>query len=81
MPRTGRCAVPGKQYVVLREFSRTDPKTAASASYKAGDPYSGSVDDTYLDSKGPDGKGPLLAEKSSPTPAPSSNDSSSKEKS
>jgi hypothetical protein len=70
---------PGKQYVILRDFSRTDPKTGANTPYKQNDPYSGPVDPSYLDPQGPDGKGPLLAEKSSP--APVSSDSSSKEKS
>lgn len=69
-----------KQYVVLRDFSRVDQKTGEPAYYKQNDPYSGPVDNSYLDPQGPDGKGPLLAEKPSPTPA-STDSSSSKEKS
>lgn len=67
----------GKQYEVVRDFRRVDPKTGDSTAYKAGDVYSGSVDQSLLDSAGPDGKGPLLAEKNAPAPS----DSSSKEKS
>lgn len=70
--------MPGKQYVVLRDFSRTDQKTGDTASYKVGDAYSGVVDSSYLDPQGPDGKGPLLAEKLSPA---STDSSISKEKS
>lgn len=65
----------GKQYAVIRDFSRVD-KFGQSTSYKANDPYSGSLEKWDLDPAGPDGKGPLLAEKPSTTP-----DSTSKEKS
>ena len=82
--------MPGKQYVVLREFSRTDQKSGDVSSFKENDSYSGPVDETYLNPQGPDGRGPLLkasdssdssskaAEKSSPA---STDSSSSKEKS
>lgn len=69
----------GKTYEVTRDFRRVDQRTGDSVFYKAGDPYSGPSDQSLLDPAGPDGKGPLIAEKSSPAPATS--DSSSKEKS
>jgi len=74
-------AAPGKQYVVLRDFSRTDQKTGDDVTYTAGSPYSGPFDASYLDPAGPDGKGPLIAEKSTSSPTPADSDSSSKEKS
>lgn len=70
----------GKQYEVVRDFRRTDPKTGDSTSYTVGAPYVGPVDG-LLDSEGPDGKGPLIVEKSSvidSSKAPT--DSSGKEK-
>ena len=75
----------GKQYEVVRAFRQTDPKTGKDTHYEPGDPYSGSVDKPYeylLDEQGPDGKGPLISEKSSSTDSSSkaSSDSSGKEK-
>jgi hypothetical protein len=75
--------VPGKQYEVLRPFTRTDRRTGFDTDYAVRDVYTGPVDKPYLTSpEGPDGKGPLIAEKSvpDPTPATSASDSSNKEK-
>ena len=83
----------GKQYVAVRWFRQSDPETGEITIYEGtGDePYTGSLDLPYLlDPSGPDGRGPLIAEKSadkpsdesadkSATPA-GSGDSSSKEK-
>jgi hypothetical protein len=60
--------VPGKQYVVLREFSRVE-NTGATATYAKDDLYSGPIDPSYLDNNGPDGKGPLVVEKAAPITA------------
>jgi hypothetical protein len=68
--------VAGKQYVVLREFRRVD-KNGEIASYAKNDVYSGPVDATYLDPSGPDGNGPLVAEKAA-APIPASSDSKEK---
>lgn len=71
-------AVPAKKYVVLREFRRTDPRTGIDAVYvpDSETPYMGPVDKPYfLDSEGPDGKGPLLAEGTNPAPPSSPSDS------
>lgn len=57
--------MPGKQYVVLRDFSRIDPQTGDHVPYKQGGVYSGEVEDVYFDAEGPDNQGPLLADKSS----------------
>lgn len=66
----------GKQYEVIRAFRRTDPRTGADTAYKVGDAYPGPLDKEYLtDEAGPDGLGPLIAEKSTPAPAPASSDS------
>lgn len=66
-----------KQYEVIRPFDRTDPRTGVDTAYQVGDVFPGPVDKPYfLDPRGPDGKGPLIAEK----PAPVSTDSASKEK-
>lgn len=81
--------MPGKQYVVLRDFSRTDQKSGNVSSYHENDPYSGPVDDSYLNPQGPDGRGPLLkasdssdsSSKAAEKSSPASTDSSSKEKS
>lgn len=66
-----------KQYEVVRAFRRTDPKTYEDTDYNVGDTYSGQVEDSYLDPDGPDGRGPLLAEKKSTV---SSSDTGNKEK-
>lgn len=64
-----------KQYEVVRPFSRTDPRTGVDTHFDVGDVFPGPVDKPYfMDVRGPDGKGPLIAEK----PAPA--DSASKEK-
>jgi hypothetical protein len=72
--------VAGKQYVAIRWFRQTDPRTGNDTIFEVGDPYSGPLDLPYLlDQKGPDGRGPLIAEKSTPT-ASSASDSGGKEK-
>lgn len=68
----------GKQYEVVRFHRRTDPKTLDDTIYEVGAHYSGPLDWYHLDPKGPDGQGPLIAEKS--TPLPSSADSGVKDK-
>jgi hypothetical protein len=81
-----RYVVAGKQYEVVREFQQTDPKTGVVTNYKVGDAYTGPTDLPYLlDPSGPDGNGPLIAEKSSSSSASdssgkASSDSSGKEK-
>lgn len=74
----------GKEYVVVRKFTRVDPKTGIETRFKKNDVYDGPVDKSYLDPGGPDGKGPLLAEKSTtpekPSPLVAGSDSSTKEK-
>lgn len=73
----------GKQdsYVAIRWFSQVDPRTGAVTIFEVDDPYTGSLDLPYLlDQNGPDGKGPLIAVKSTPVPAAPSGDSGSKEK-
>jgi hypothetical protein len=78
--------VAGKQYEAIRDFQQTDPRTGVVTSYKVGDAYSGPLDLPYLlDPAGPDGSGPLIAEKSSSSSASdssgkASSDSSGKEK-
>lgn len=75
-----------KQYEVLRTFRRTDPKTYVDTFYEVGDTYSGPVEESFFDPDGPDGKGPLLADKAAekasdkPTTTPVSGDTSNKEK-
>lgn len=70
--------MPAKQYVVVRRFRRTDKRTGVDTIYVPEKPYTGPVDKPYLlDPKGPDGKGPLIAEvaDSSSSPSPSAGDS------
>lgn len=78
----GMRAVAEKRYEVIRPFRWADPKTGADTHYKVGDVYPGPVNKPYLlDPAGPDGKGPLLLEKTIPTPAPAAPSvDSSKEK-
>lgn len=56
----------GKEYVVVRKFTRVDPRTGIGTRFKKNDVYDGPLDQSYLDPAGPDGKGPLLAEKTTP---------------
>lgn len=59
-----------KQYEVVRPFRRTDPRTGAESRFEVGDVYPGPVDQPYYtDPRGPDGKGPLIAEKPATDPA------------
>jgi hypothetical protein len=72
----------GVEYVAIRWFRQCDPQTGKPKIYEGtGDElYTGPLNLPYLlDPSGPDGKGPLIAEKSSPAPAATSGDSSSKE--
>lgn len=56
-----------KQYEVVRAWRWTDPQTGKDTHYAVGDPYAGSMDNPHLlDPAGPDGNGPLIAEKSAP---------------
>lgn len=53
---------------VLRDFRYVDPQSGESTKWKAGDSYTGRMDNPWLlDPNGPDGKGPLIE---SPAPAP-----------
>lgn len=76
----------GKQYEVVRQFQQTDPKSGVVTNYEVGDSYTGPLDLPYLlDPFGPDGQGPLIAEKSSSSvttdsSGKASSDSSGKEK-
>jgi hypothetical protein len=73
--------VAGKQYVAIRHFRQADPRTGAVTIYEGTgtEPYTGPLDLAYLlDPSGPDGQGPLIAEKSTPIPAASGD--SAKEK-
>lgn len=72
--------MPAKQYEVVRPFRRTDRRTGADSHFEVGQVYSGPIDASYLDPAGPDGRGPLIAEKSAPAPAAPSSDSDTKEK-
>lgn len=74
------------QYVAIREFRQYDQQTGKPKLYMGnGDElYMGPLDLPYLlDPAGPDGRGPLIAEKSDvvqPAPPAASGDSSTKEK-
>lgn len=72
-----------KQYEVIRPFQQTNPNTGVVTNYLVGDAYSGPLDLPYLlDPAGPDGQGPLIAEKvsASSDSSKTSSDSSGKEK-
>jgi hypothetical protein len=79
-------AAPVKQHVAIRQFRQYDPQTGKPKTYVgSGDElYTGPLGLPYLlDPAGPDGKGPLIAEKSDvvkPAPPAASGDSSTKEK-
>jgi hypothetical protein len=77
--------VAGKQYESIRVWRRVDPKTGEVTDFEVGDPYSGPIDSVYmLSPEGPDGRGPVIAEKSASSVEKSTpavpGDSSSKEK-
>lgn len=57
--------MPSKQYTTVRAWRFSDPRTGADTNYAPGDPYEGPVDANpyLLDPQGPDGCGPLIAEK------------------
>jgi hypothetical protein len=54
-----------KSYEVVRAWRYVDPRTGEPTDYTPGDPYTGAVDANpyLLDPAGPDGCGPLIAEK------------------
>lgn len=59
--------MPAKQYEVVRQFRTVDPRTGASTHYTVGDSFAGPVDTNpyLLSDEGPDGGGPLVADKQS----------------
>jgi hypothetical protein len=63
--------VPSKSYTVVRAWRYVDPRTGAATDYEPGDPYTGATDTNpfLLDPAGPDGRGPLIAEKTTPDKA------------
>ncbi len=66
------------QFVAIRPFVQTDQKTWKPKKYvgDGSELYTGPLDLPYLlDPNGPDGQGPLIAEKSDPAPAAASGDS------
>lgn len=72
--------MPSKSYEVVRAWRYVDPRTGEPTDYQPGDPWTGPVDENpfLLDPAGPDGCGPLIAEK---TPGKSASDKSAPEKS
>jgi hypothetical protein len=66
-------ATPAVEHVAIRKFHQMDPRTGRTTFYLgSGDElYTGSLEYPYLlDPSGPDGQGPLIAEKSAPAAAP-----------
>lgn len=64
------------EYVAVRHFRQSDPRTGKVTVFEPGDLYAGSLEFPYLlDPSGPDGQGPLIAEKSVPAPAAASGES------
>lgn len=59
--------MPAKQYEVVRPFRTVDPRTGASTHYTVGDSFTEPVDTNpyLLSDEGPDGGGPLVADKQS----------------
>lgn len=57
--------MPSKSYEVVRAWRYVDPRTGDPTDYKPGDPWTGPVDENpyLLDPQGPDGCGPLIADK------------------
>lgn len=69
------------EYVAIREFRQMDPRTGRVKVYQgSGDElYTGSLEYSYLlDPGGPDGQGPLIAEKSAPAAASGDSNEESK---
>lgn len=62
----GTKSEPAKQYVAVREWRRVDPRLGTPTDYQIGDPYTGPVDACQVSPEGPDGRGPVIAEKSTP---------------
>jgi hypothetical protein len=62
---SGGGTVPAKQYEAIREFRLVDPHTGKGTRYVPGDTFDGPVDANpyLLGDDGPDGGGPLIAEK------------------
>ena len=72
-----------KQFENIRDWRWSDlTGRSADIHYSIGDPYAGPMDNPFLlDPAGPDGRGPLIAEKLAPASvSAASGDSSVKEK-
>lgn len=55
----------GKQYVVVRDFRHSNPKAPyEDTHYVVGDDYKHDVHDVQIAEGGPDGRGPVVKEKS-----------------
>jgi len=68
--------VPSKSYEVVRAWRYVDPRTGDPTHYQPGDPYTGPVDANphLLDPQGPDGCGPLIADKAAEKTAEKASD-------
>jgi hypothetical protein len=83
---TRASAPDAKEHVAIRKFHQYDQLTGKPKNYEGTgeELYTGSLEYPYLlDPAGPDGRGPLIAEKSDvvqPAPPAASGDSSTKEK-
>ena len=83
---TRASAPDAKEHVAIRKFHQYDQQTGKPKNYEGTgeETYTGPLDLPYLlDPAGPDGGGPLIAEKSDvekPDPPAASGDSSTKEK-
>lgn len=60
--------VTASKYEVVRPWRYVDPRDGAVTEYAVGDPWDGPTDKNpyLLDPGGPDGAGPLIAEKATP---------------
>lgn len=69
----------GKQFEVVRDFRHSNPKSPyEDTHYTAGDVYKHDPHDVQLDDDGPDGHGPVIQEKASPSSGSSSSSADSK---
>ena len=68
--------MPSQSYEVVRAWRYVDPRTGDSTDYQPGDPYTGAVDENpfLLDPQGPDGCGPLIADKAAAKAAEKASD-------
>lgn len=62
----GTRSAPVKEFEAIRVWTRVDPNTGAPTNFAIGDPYVGPVDECQVSVEGPDGHGPVIAEKSTP---------------